>query len=260
MQPTEQEPTPEDTAAGPDSDKQVQGGKSGKLHPIDGFLQNIRSSLKKMPLLDKIDDIFYNGVKVAAGLGFQYITKFQVDGRDNIPIIGKAILVTIADNAVLDMSVIMQLSGRAVHFMMSPKLFKTPGVRTVLDSLGMYRSTTDKDDMEPVERTLRYLNEEGALVAMTPEAKLDQEVQVKTVASILKFAIAANAPIIPIAIYGTRSPGWKKPLRVKVATPMPISAQLQRERKRDERYAKAKEIVDLIHQMKQELATPPGTE
>ncbi len=229
-------------------------GKHEKRNPIDDFIGKIRHSLKKVSIFEKIDEMFYSGVKTVAGLGIQNILDYKVDGKDNIPIVGKAILVTIADNVIADMAVVMQLTDRPVHFMMSPKLFETPVLSSVLDGLGMYRSTKDRDDMEPVTKTMHYLNEEAALVAMTPEAKAEPEVQVKTLASIIKFAIAGSAPIIPIAIKGTKSLGWKKPLSVKVGVPIPIPADLNREKKRDERYAKAKEIVDLINSMKDSLA------
>jgi 1-acyl-sn-glycerol-3-phosphate acyltransferase len=226
-----------------------------KLNPVDDFIGKIRHSIKKLPMLEKADEMFYSGVKVVAGLGIQNILDYKVEGKDNIPIVGKAILVTIADNVIFDMAAVMHLSERPVHFMLSAKMFKTPVLGSVLDGLGMYRSTIDKDDMEPVQKTMHYLNEEAALVAMTPEEKLEPEVQVKTLASIIKFAIAGGAPIIPVAIHGTKSLGWKKPLLIKVGTPIPIPAELNREKKRDERYAKAKEIVDLIHSMKESLST-----
>ena len=227
--------------------------KREKRNPIDEFIGKIRHSIKKLPLLEKVDEMFYSSVKVLAGLGINNILNFKVEGKENIPIVGKAILVTIADNIIADMAVIMHLAERPVHFMLSPKLFETPILSSVLDGLGMYRSTRDKEDMEPVEKTLHYLNEESALVAMTPEAKLEPEIQVKTLASIIKFAIAGSAPIIPIAIKGTKSLGWKKPLSVKVGSPIAIPPDLNREKKRDERYAKAKEIVDLINSMKESL-------
>lgn len=258
--PAGQAKTPKPPASAPKFEKmpakhpEETEGKHEKVNPIDDFIGKIRHAIKKLPMLEKADEMFYSGVKVIAGLGIQNILEYKVDGKDNIPIVGKAILVTIADNVIADMAVVMHLSERPVHFMMSPKIFETPVLSSVLDGLGMYRSTKDKDDMEPVEKTMHYLNEEAALVAMTPEAKLEPEMQVKTLASIIKFAIAGNAPIIPIAIKGTKSLGWKKPLSVKVGAPIPIPADLNREKKRDERYAKAKEIVDLINSMKDSLA------
>ena len=39
------------------------------------------------------------------------------------------------------------------------------------------------------------------LVAITPEAKLSDEEQIKSIDAIIKFAIEANAPIIPFTIY-----------------------------------------------------------
>jgi len=225
-----------------------------KQNPIDDFIGKIRHSIKKVSFLEKADEMFYSGVKAIAGLGIQNILSYKVEGKENIPIMGKAILLTIADNVIADIAAIMNLSERPVHFMVSAKMFETPVLGSVLDGLGMYRSTTNKDDLEPVQKTLHYLNEEAALVAMTPEAKLDPELQIKTVASIMKFAIVAKAPIIPVAISGTKSLGWKKQLLVKVGAPIPIPNELNRGKKKDERYAKAKEIVDTILSMKDSLA------
>ncbi|MHA1328646.1 MAG: hypothetical protein ACTSRH_15210, partial [Promethearchaeota archaeon] len=106
----------------------------------------------------------------------------------------------------------------------------------VLKSLGMFRSTIDKDDTEPIDMVFHYLNEVGDLVAMTPESKLDRETQVKAMAGIIKFAVAAEAPIIPLAIYTEKTKLFNlidsQGLRVKIGTPLKVEKHLNQKKYR----------------------------
>ena len=99
------------------------------------------------------------------------------------------------------MLIISQTTGRKVHFMLDPKLMKQPVAGPVLKTLGMIRSTKNKEDTKPIDKVFEILNEKGDLIGMTPEARHGNEIQVKSMASIIKFAVVAKAPIIPIAIF-----------------------------------------------------------
>ena len=115
---------------------------------------------------------------------------------------------------------------------------------------GMFRSTIDKDDTEPIDKVFELLNEKGDLVAMTPEAKHDREIQIKSIAGIIKFAIAGDTPIIPLAIYGYKTkllgifPG--DGLKVKVGNPIRVDKKLNREKFRSQRYELAEDILNII--------------
>jgi 1-acyl-sn-glycerol-3-phosphate acyltransferase len=199
-------------------------------------------------------DVLYGAVKGISGLGLTMFSDLKIEGKQNIPLRGKAILTTISDNALRDMAIISQVSGRRIHFMVHHKLMKHQIYGPVLKSLGMFRSTIDKDDTEPIDKVFKYLNEEGDLVAMTPESKLEPDIQVKAMAGIIKFAVAAEAPIIPLAIYTEKSkilgtfdgPG----LRVKVGTPLKVEKRLTREKYRDQRYELAGDIINIINSLK----------
>ena len=95
----------------------------------------------------------------------------------------------------------------------------------ILKSLGMFRSTLDKEDTEPIDKVFHYLNEVGDLVAMTPESKLERDVQIKAMAGIIKFAVAGEAPL-------------------------PIEKRLNREKYRDQRYELAEDIINIIESLK----------
>ena len=199
-------------------------------------------------------DILYAAVKGIGGFGLEAFADLKIEGKENVPIIGKAILTTVSENAMRDMAIISQVSGRRIHFMVYHKLMKHQLYGPVLKTLGMFRSTLDKDDTIPIDKVFHYLNETGDLVAMTPESKLTPEVQVKAMAGIIKFAVAATAPIIPIAIYTEKAKILNlidtTGIRVKVGTPLKVEKRLSRPKYRDERYELAADIIKIIDSLR----------
>ena len=203
---------------------------------------------------DLMKDILYAVAKGVGGFGLEAFADLKIEGKGNVPIIGKAILTTVSDNAMRDMAIISQVSGRRIHFMVYHKLMKHQLYGPVLKSLGMFRSTLDKDDTVPIDKVFHYLNEVGDLVAMTPESKLTPEVQIKAMAGIIKFAVAAMAPIIPIAIYTEKAKILNlidtTGIRVKIGTPLKVEKRLSRVKYRDERYELAEDIIKIIDSLK----------
>ena len=203
---------------------------------------------------DLMKDILYAAAKGLGGFGLEAFADLKIEGKNNVPIIGKAILTTVSDNAMRDMAIISQVSGRRIHFMVYHKLMKHQLYGPVLKSLGMFRSTLDKDDTVPIDKVFHYLNEVGDLVAMTPESKLTPEVQIKAMAGIIKFAVAAMAPIIPIAIYTEKAKILNTidttGIRVKIGTPLKVEKRLTREKYRNERYELAEDIINIIDSLK----------
>ncbi|MFW9771319.1 MAG: lysophospholipid acyltransferase family protein [Candidatus Thorarchaeota archaeon] len=200
-------------------------------------------------------DALYAAVKGLSGLFFKAFMNLEIEGQENIPLRGKAILTTITPNIIRDMLIIAQVSGRKIHFMLDPKLMKHQIAGPLLKSLGMIRGTESKEDTEPIEKVFEILNEKGDLVGMTPESKHDHEVQVKSMAAIIKFAIAGDAPIIPIAIFTQKAKILNMftgdGIKVKVGTPLHIEKRLNREKHRAERYELAEDIITIIESLKE---------
>ena len=208
-----------------------------------------RFSKKKL-----MGDLLYSTATSIGGLALKAFANFKIEGKENIPMIGKAIITTISKNAMQDMLVISQLTGRKIHFMINPKLMKHKVAGPIFKNLGMFRSTLNKDDTEPIDKVFDYLNKRGDLVAMTPEAKRGREVQIKSMAGIIKFAIAADTPIIPVAVFNESTKLFNmipvKGLKVKVGQPLRVEKKLNRERYRDQRYGLAEDIVDMIEALR----------
>ncbi|MFX0018466.1 MAG: lysophospholipid acyltransferase family protein [Promethearchaeota archaeon] len=202
-----------------------------------------------------LNDILYASVKGFSWAGLKLFTDLKIDGKENIPLRDKAILATISDNALRDMAIISQVSGRRIHFMVHHKLMSHQIYGPVLKALGMFRSTYDKEDTEPIDKVFHYLNEVGDLVAMTPESKLDPETQLKAMAGIIKFAVAGNAPIIPLAIYSEKTKLFNMidvdGIRVKIGTPLKVEKHLNRDKYRDQRYELAEDIIKIIESLKE---------
>jgi 1-acyl-sn-glycerol-3-phosphate acyltransferase len=217
----------------------------------------VMSEEKEKSKLDKkqlTEDALYGLAKGIGGAVLKNFAGLKLEGEENIPYRGKAILTTISKNVIRDMLIVSQLTGRKIHFMLPAKLMKHQIAGPIFKSLGMIRGTENKDDTEPIDKVFQIINEKGDLVAMTPEAKYDRDIQVKSVAGIIKFAVAANAPIIPIAVTSEKTKLFNlipiEGIKVKVGEPIPVSKNLNREKFRDQRYALAEDIVNIIDSLK----------
>ena len=208
----------------------------------------------KLDTKQLMNDALYGAVKGIGGFALKLFTNLVIEGKENIPMIGKAIITTISKNVMRDMLIISQVTGRKIHFMVSAKLMKHQIAGPVLKNLGMIRGTESKEDTEPVEKILEILNNTPDLVGMTPEAKLDRETQIKSMASIIKFAVAADAPIIPLVIYSEKTKLFDminaSGLKVKVGTPLKVEKRLNRDKYHDERYELAGDIINIIESLK----------
>lgn len=200
-------------------------------------------------------DALYAAVKGISGLFFKAFMDLKIEGKENIPLRDKAILTTVTPNIIRDMLIISQVTGRKIHFMLDPKLMKHQIAGPILKSLGMIRGTESKEDTEPIDKVFEILNEKGDLVGMTPESRHDREVQVKSMAAIIKFAVVGEAPIIPIAIYTEKAKILNMftgdAIKVKIGTPLKVEKRLNREKYRSERYELAEDIINIIESLKE---------
>ncbi|TXT53488.1 MAG: 2-acyl-glycerophospho-ethanolamine acyltransferase [Promethearchaeota archaeon] len=203
---------------------------------------------------ENFNKALYGLTKGIGGLFLETFTNLKIIGKENIPFHNKAILTTISDNIYRDMLAITQLTGRQIHFMLSPKIIRHKIAGPVLKTLGMFRGTESKDDQEPVDQVFKYLNEKNDLVALTPEAKMDEETQVKAMAAIIKFAVAGDAPIIPLKVYTEKTKLFKtidiEGIVIKVGTPIKVERKLTRDKYRTQRYELAEGIIKIIQSLK----------
>ncbi|MBY9006022.1 MAG: hypothetical protein KGD63_04625 [Candidatus Lokiarchaeota archaeon] len=203
---------------------------------------------------DNFNKLLYGITKGIAGFGLNTIFNLKIEGKYNIPMHNKAILTTISENVMRDIFVISQATGRQIHFMLSPKIMRNQMIGPILKTLGMFRSTESKEDKEPIEKVFDYLNNKNDLVAMTPEAKLDYDIQIKAMSAIIKFAAGVNVPIIPLTINIKKGKIFNmldfNGLVLKIGTPLNIEKKIGRDKYRDQRYELAEGIIKIIDSLR----------
>ena len=106
-----------------------------------------------------------------------------------------------------------------------------------------------EDDMEPIQKTMSFLNESKDLVAMIPIDSGDREKLDKSMSAILKFAAGIPCPLVPFASTSLKKYKLGKAIKIKVLEPVNVDPKI----KRDARHAMASDLVDQILAVKSEL-------
>ncbi len=226
--------------------------KESKGNPLLGFLDNVLSGARKMinerGMLKASDEITYFAIrKLLDGLKNTFVP-MKIDGAENVPAFKPAIISSVVSTPV-ELGLAVALTPRKVHMMVPAKMFNTPGLKPILESVGAYRSTESQDDMEPVQRTVEFLTKDKDLVAMIPIDNGDREASVKQMAGILKFCAGVPCPLVPFASTSLNKFKLGKTISIKVLDPVEVKSNI----KRDERYELAGKIVDSIMAEKAQL-------
>jgi 1-acyl-sn-glycerol-3-phosphate acyltransferase len=229
--------------------------KTSKGNPIlgmvDGALKSVRKFLDQQKMLTIADELTYLAMRKSIDLLKSTFVPMKIDGIENIPEFKPAILCSIVEQPI-ELFLASGLTPRKVHFMVPAKMFSTPGLEPLLEAIGAYRSTESQDDMEPVQRTIQFLNTDKDLVAMIPLDTGDPERVLKSVAGVLKFAAGIPCPIVPFATTSLKGFKLGGSIGIKVGLPIEVPSNI----KKDARYEMAQQLVDQIAAMKAELKAP----
>ncbi|MHA1714298.1 MAG: lysophospholipid acyltransferase family protein [Promethearchaeota archaeon] len=231
------------------SEKESANKKSNPiLDVVDKALVGIRKFLSEQKLLNFTDEFSYLILRKSLELLKNTFVPMKIEGTENIPIFKPAILCSIAKQPI-DLFIVTALTPRKVHLMIPWKFFETPGLKPILEAFAAFRSTKSKDDMEPVQNVIKFLNQDKDLVGMIPLDEDDDEMLQKQFAGILKFAAGIPCPVIPYASTSLKHYKFGDKIRVKVGEPMEVDPKI----KRDDRYALASDIITTIRKLHESL-------
>lgn len=149
--------------------------------------------------------------------------RFDIDGLDNIPQDGAAIVVanhrSYFDTAAIGITVAR--AGRPVRFLGKKEVFDAPVVGQLARALGGIRVERGSGSDRPLEEAERSL-QAGDLVALMPQGTIprgraffDPELQGRPGAA--RLADATGAPIVPVGLWGTEKV-WPRSARVPNVT------------------------------------------
>lgn len=164
--------------------------------------------------------MIYRLLKFLARMILITVRRWDVQGRENLPASGGAVLVA-NHVSYWDPVVVICAFRRKVHFMAKSELFKIPVIGYVLRISGSFPVRRDKSDREAIRTAIRLL-EEGQVVGVFPEGTRSHSGELlKPHLGAAMLAAKAKVPMIPIALTGTRG-GFG---RVRMTIGVPIVCQ-----------------------------------
>jgi 1-acyl-sn-glycerol-3-phosphate acyltransferase len=138
-----------------------------------------------------------------AHLFFQMVANYSVSGEENLPALG-AVVLAVNHLTNFDVFPIQFALPRPIFFMAKAELHRNPIMDLILRQLGTFPVERGAHDDWALEHALRVLAH-GQVLGIFPEGKRNKGrglQPAKTGAA--RIAIAANCPIVPMAIEGSQ--------------------------------------------------------
>jgi 1-acyl-sn-glycerol-3-phosphate acyltransferase len=169
----------------------------------------------------------YEGTRVLARVGIPLIAKLRVEGAENVPATGPAVL---APNhlAGADIPLISYAVPRVTHYMAKIELFERPVVGGYIRLLGAFPVRRGEGDREALRVAERVLSE-GKIVVVFPEGhRSDSHALIEAHPGVALIAMRAGAPVVPVAIWGSEQVfhsgygPWAPTVHVRFGEPMTL--------------------------------------
>lgn len=149
------------------------------------------------------------------------VRRWEIEGAENIPDSDGVVLVA-NHVSYWDPVVVICAFKRKVYFMAKAELFKIPVVGYVVGISGAFPVRRDRTDRNAIRTALRLL-EEGEVVGVFPEGTRSHSGEMlKPHLGAAMLALKSGAPVLPVAVSGTRG-FWGK-IRVRVGRPIPVES------------------------------------
>lgn len=167
-------------------------------------------------------------IKRVGGLYFHAAAEVERIGFDNFPATGPCIL---ASNHISNLDVIYLgiCAPRHPHFMAKVELYKNPIFAWVIRQCGSFPVNRGENDTWALRQAGRVL-EAGQLLCMFPEGtrSKDKAQLRRGKVGAVRLALDYHAPIVPVAISGTETfgfKGWKgNKIRIQAGPPLDMAA------------------------------------
>lgn len=165
--------------------------------------------------------MIFRALKFLVRIILVVVRRWEIEGAENIP--GSDGVVLVANHvSYWDPVVVICAFKRKVYFMAKAELFKIPVVGYVVGISGAFPVRRDRTDRNAIRTALRLL-EEGEVVGVFPEGTRSHSGEMlKPHLGAAMLALKTGAPVLPVAVSGTRG-FWGK-IRVRVGRPIPVES------------------------------------
>jgi 1-acyl-sn-glycerol-3-phosphate acyltransferase len=194
---------------------------------------------------------FLRIVRPIARLVLRTWWRIQVHGAERVPRTGPVIL---AANhlALLDGPLLVALTQRLTFAMGKEELFVGLGGR-VLTQVGQISLDRHRIDLHAMRRAIQVLRSDKVLAVFPEGVRVGGDVAFAR-GGAAYLAMVTGAPVVPVAILGSREPGqtksqlprWRSPIHIVFGPPIAVAARPWPRRKI--------EVAELTEQVRQQLA------
>jgi 1-acyl-sn-glycerol-3-phosphate acyltransferase len=172
---------------------------------------------------DEIDLRWQLGIAVVGAIA-RLLFRLRAIDPDHVPDGGPAILaanhISVLDGPLLCYAT-AAICGRSIRFLVAAEMLRLPVLGAVLQAYGQIPIRRGERDSDALAATVRAVRA-GALVGIFPEGRVtagDPATLQRVRRGVARIAIASQAPVIPVAIWGTHrrwprgGPRLRRPLR-----------------------------------------------
>lgn len=201
------------------------------------FREECELKMKKQTLTRRFLKGFFN-------IFFHIIYRFDVDGLENIPKEGKAILCPNHIHLVDSIALVIYIK-RMIYIMVKMELMNNKFKSWFWKKIGCFPVDRGKADTEALEIAEKHLND-GDLLLIFPEGTrnaLPKGKKLKKGASMI--AVASKSPIIPIGMHGIFKPFSK--IKIRVGKPMDLTAYFEKEE------LNPRDYIEITNKMQEEI-------
>lgn len=163
------------------------------------------------------DQIFYRFSRVVCRLMLLFFRRWNVSGKENIPLNGGLVVVS-NHVSYWDPIVVGCALDRQVYFMAKTELFKIPLLGAIITRLGTFPVQRGKLNRQSIRYALNLLRSQR-IVGIFPEGtRSSTNKLLPPHEGAVMLSLKAKVPILPVALIGTRGI-WSK-VRVKIGQPL----------------------------------------
>lgn len=192
--------------------------KMGKLDlvnslfwPLDWNITFFKKINKELGIHDILSKYLYDITKFALLLNLIVCYNIEIEGKENVPEDGGAVL-AINHQSWLDAISVVLACPRALHFMAKEELFKMPILRHLLELVNTI--SIKRGNRQCLDNVISNLHE-GNLIGIFPEGTIPGEENIprsaidpctrllKGKTGAIRLALMAKVPIIPTGVSGT---------------------------------------------------------
>ena len=151
-------------------------------------------------------------LRLTVGLLVRILIRPRVRGREHLPLTGPVILVS-NHQSLLDIPVLGHVQPRVIRYMAKSELFRIPVFGRIILAGGGFpvrRGQADREALRTVHETVLGGGVVGIFIQGHRQAELEG-----AKAGAGRCAVVEGAPVVPVAIRGTRK--WRPGRRVTVA-------------------------------------------